>query len=169
MDSKLDFLCLVVDFLGFSITINDHFQAGLGLDSVRMLRGFGVDLNGFAFFCSGCNRFSSSRNARAQVWAHSKWIGLEFESVHGEFDVDSNWTYCVLGVDWLELRITLNEHIQAGLGLDSGWILGGFGVDLRGFGSFFLDSLTLPPSLASVFDVFLPDPNLDLSAQVPIL
>ena len=25
--------------------------------------------------------------------------GLEFDSVHGEFDVDSNWTYCVLGVD----------------------------------------------------------------------
>ena len=95
--------------------------------------------------------------------------GLEFDSVHGEFDVDSSWTYCVLDVDLLGFSITLNEHIQAGFGLDSGWILGGFGVDLRGFASFFLDSLTLPPSLASFFDVFLPDPNLDLSAQVPIL
>ena len=25
--------------------------------------------------------------------------GLEFDSVHGEFDVDSNWTFCVLDVD----------------------------------------------------------------------
>lgn len=32
---------LLVDSLGFSITINDYFQAGLGLDSVRILRGFG--------------------------------------------------------------------------------------------------------------------------------
>ena len=74
--------------------------------------------------------------------------GLDFDSVHGEFDVDSSWTYSVLDVDLLGFSITLNEHIQAGFGLDSGWILGGFGVDLRGFASFFLDSLTSPPSFA---------------------
>ena len=83
--------------------------------------------------------------------------------------MDSNWIYCVLEVALLGFSIIMNDTIQAGFGLDSAWILGGFGVDLRGFASFFLDSLTLPPSLASFFDVFLPDRNLDLSAQVPIL
>ena len=57
--------------------------------------------------------------------------------------------------------------------LDVGWIRDGFWVDSGWIcvdsGPLFWDSLILPPSLASVFDVFLPDPNLDLSAQVPIL
>ena len=95
--------------------------------------------------------------------------GLEFESVHGEFDVDSNWIYCVLDVALLGFSIIINDPIRVGLGLDSGWILGGFGVDLRGFASFFLDSLFLCPPLASFSDVFLSDPDLDLSAQLLIL
>ena len=40
----------------------------------------------------------------------------------------------------LGFSITINDHIQAGLRLDSGWMLGGFGMDLRGFASFLLDS-----------------------------
>ena len=40
----------------------------------------------------------------------------------------------------LGFSITINDHILAGLGLDSGWMLDGFGVDLRGFASFLLDS-----------------------------
>ena len=99
----------------------------------------------------------------------------------GAFEVDSSlitfmanlmWIqagHCVLNVDLFGFSITLNQHIQAGLGLDSGWILGGFGVDLRGFASFFLDSLFVFPPLVSFFDVFLSDPNFDVSAQVLIL
>ena len=89
--------------------------------------------------------------------------------IHKVSVVDSSWIYCVLYVDLLEFSISINDHIQAGFGLDSQCILGGFGMDLGGFASFFLDSLFLCPSLVSFSALFLSDPNLDLSAQVPIL
>ncbi len=83
--------------------------------------------------------------------------------------MDSKLIYCVLDVDLLGFSITINDHIQAGFGLDSECILGGFGMDLRGFASLFSDSLFLSPSWVSFSAVLLSDPNLDLSSQVPIL
>ena len=62
---------LFADLLGFSIAINDHMQAGLRLDSVWIRGGFAWIR---VLFFSGCNKFSSSRKARAEVWAHSEWI-----------------------------------------------------------------------------------------------
>ena len=54
--------------------------------------------------------------------------------------MDSSWIYCDKDVGLLGFSITIHDHVQAWLGLDWGWMMGGFGVYLRGFASFLLDS-----------------------------